>query len=541
MSPPDSNLLSGEPISVAAERTQVLPAPPARVFARPVRFRWAIFLLIALAALAVRIPRLAERPMHTDESVNAYIVGQLLSGEVYRYDGRDRHGPALCALAIPLARATGAHRFADLDEFTLRLIPVVVGALAVLLFASIAHETGTIAATTAALLWAFAPLPLYYSRYFIHETLFAAATLGLISFGWRALDIGSRRYGIAAGACAGTMLACKETALLHYAAVGLAGLVWLFDARHVRTEIPGRTPFRWGPVFRALACAGVSWALFLLVIYTWGFRHWQGPLDLIESFPRFLHRATGEGHEKPAWYYARLLLDGRSGPVALALALLGAVSIGRKAAHPARLDPESPHGPNSSITLRLFLVYAGAICVIYTLIPYKTPWLALNLWLPLSVLAGCGCSALWRGTRAPVGRAGLMIAALALLLALGWDARLRVFVKASDERNPYAYAHTVEDLLRLPPILESAGAKRGVGAGLRIAVVASDAWPLPWYLRRFPNTGFWQPGKDPGTADVYIASMEAAEGLAKYTGNKRPEFIGIRPDVLAILWAEDLQ
>ena len=46
--------------------------------------------------------------MHTDEAVNAYIVGQLLAGEPFQYDPQDRHGPALSALALPLARMQGA-------------------------------------------------------------------------------------------------------------------------------------------------------------------------------------------------------------------------------------------------------------------------------------------------------------------------------------------------------------------------------------------------------------------------------------------------
>jgi hypothetical protein len=30
-----------------------------------------------------------------------------------------------------------------------------------------------------------------------------------------------------------------------------------------------------------------------------------------------------------------------------------------------------------------------------------------------------------------------------------------------------------------------------------IAVAAPDAWPLPWYLRRFENVGFWNDATDP--------------------------------------------
>lgn len=522
-----------------AQETRTIAAPPARKISCGHQYRWAIFLLIAALAMAVRLPRLADRPMHTDEAVNAYITGQLLSGEVYRYDGRDRHGPALCALTLPIARAAGARNLAGLDERMLRLVPVIVGALAVLLFVTVARETGMIAATIAALLWAFAPLPLYYSRYFIHETLFAAATLGLISFGWRAIDLGSLAYGLAAGACAGVMLACKETALLNYAAVGAAAVWWLFDARHVRNEAVGRAPVHWSRVLVAVSAASAACLLFVLLIYTWGFRHWRGPLDLLESFPHFLRRASGEGHEKPFWWYWKLLANGYSGGALLALALLGGVNIGCKATQPERLDPESEHGPNASITLRLFLVYTVAICAIHCAIPYKTPWLALNLWLPLSVLTGCGCSALWRWKKSALFRGILVVAVVALAFAIGRDTRLLVFLRASDERNPYAYAHTVDDLLRLPERLDRLALKHPAGRNMRIAVVSADAWPLPWYLRKFPNTGFWQPNQDPGLADLYLTSPEAAERIPNRIEGRRPEFFGLRPDVLAILWCKE--
>ena len=123
------------------------------------KLRWLLFFALAALALLVRLPQLAQRPMHTDEAVNAYITGQLLAGEAYHYDNVDRHGPALYALAVPLAWLAGAKDLPTLDETTLRLGPVLVGALTVLLFALIVPETGLAAALIAALLWAVAALP----------------------------------------------------------------------------------------------------------------------------------------------------------------------------------------------------------------------------------------------------------------------------------------------------------------------------------------------------------------------------------------------
>ena len=70
----------------------------------------------------------------------------------------------------------------------------------------------------------------------------------------------------------------------------------------------------------------------------------------------------------------------------------------------------------------------------------------------------------------------------------------------------------------------------------RIAVVAADPWPLPWYLRKFPQTGFWRPGRDPGPADFYLTSPGAEGPLASQLKDRRPEYFGVRPNVLIVLW-----
>ena len=194
--------------------------------------RWAAFLLIALLGLLLRLSQLGVRPMHTDEAVNAYIVGQLLAGEPFVYDPQDRHGPALAALALPLARIQGAKDFSELTESELRLTTVLAGTVTILLFVAAVEMFGFVPCLIAAILFACAPLPVYYDRYFIHESLFVAATFGLILTGWRACKRPSAGQAVLAGACAALMLACKETAVLQFVALATAALVfWLWNLR----------------------------------------------------------------------------------------------------------------------------------------------------------------------------------------------------------------------------------------------------------------------------------------------------------------------
>jgi uncharacterized protein (TIGR03663 family) len=484
--------------------------------------RWLVFLIVALIGLTVRLPRLSARPMHTDEAVNAYIVGELLAGEKFNYDPQDRHGPALAAVALPLARLQGARSFPNLTESELRLTSVVAGTVTILLFGVAADLFGFMPCLIAAILCAVAPLPVYYDRYFIHEPLFCAATFGLILSGGYALKSGSIRYAALAGACAAWMFACKETAVLHFLALAAAVLVFaVWDQR-------GHAFFRRLGVRPLIAAAGTALALIVL-LFTWFGTNWKGLESLLRMGPDVLARAAGQGHEKPFWYYARLLIGGWSGGLLCLLACLGLVIALRRRDRSA---------------YRCLAYYAFSLAILYSVIPYKTPWLALNLWLPLVVFAARAVESLGRWCAMNMSRS-LEIAVLgsfAVLIGLliAHDTRQRVFLQPAEETNPYAYAHTTDDILSLPAEIRDVARQTGIVTP-RIAVIAADPWPLPWYLRQFGQVGFYQPGQRVPDADFYITSTEASDQYTDRLRKFRPEFFGVRPGVLILLWSAEPQ
>jgi predicted membrane-bound mannosyltransferase len=185
--------------------------------------------------------------------------------------------------------------------------------------------------------------------------------------------------------------------------------------------------------------------------------------------------------------------------------------------------------------------YAFLLGVVYSLITYKTPWLALNFWLPIALFAGLAVESFWRMAakfrtlRIAIRAACILVGTVAAALIVH-DTRQRVFVHPADEANPYAYAHTSEDLFALPAEIERLARQLAI-ATPRIAVIAADPWPLPWYLRHFSNVGFWQPGQQPGKADLYITSTDAADQYGEQLKDLRPEFFGVRPGVLTVLWS----
>jgi uncharacterized protein (TIGR03663 family) len=479
--------------------------------------RWSAFIIVALVGLAVRFPHLDARPMHTDEAVNAYIIGQLLAGEPFTYDPQDRHGPALAALALPLVRMQGARSFPELTESELRLTSVVAGIVTILLFGAAAEMFGFLPCLLAALLFAVAPLPVYYDRYFIHESLFCAATFGLIVSGWYACKTLSIGYASLAGACAALMLACKETAILHFFALLAAALVIWVRNLHGKSIAKSLRP---GPLLSAVA----TFLALVVLLFTWFGQNVKSLRELSHVAPNVLVRAAGQGHQEPFWYYGQLLTGGSSGGLLFALACVG-IFIAFQNGY------GSPY--------RWLACYALLLSAIYSLIPYKTPWLALNLWLPLAFFAALATAELWRwgsehfGPRAAIPAFCVLAACAGVLIF--HDTRQRAFINPADESNPYAYAHTSNDILGLPSEIADMARRNGITAP-RIAVIASDPWPLPWYLRHFHQVGFWQPGQQVPDADFYITSTEAANQYAAKLRGYRPDFFGSRPGVLILLW-----
>jgi uncharacterized protein (TIGR03663 family) len=512
-----SDLPADRPQAVLDGRNR---SPEKQDSASPPRWvRWAAFLLIALLSLVVRLPQLGERPMHTDEAVNAYIIGQLLAGHPFTYDPQDRHGPALAALALPLARMQGAKTFSDLTESELRLTSVLAGSITILLFGAAVEMFGFVPSLIAALLFAVAPLPVYYDRYFVHESIFAAATFGLILAGWHACQKHSSGFAALAGACAALMLASKETAVIHFFALAAATLAfWRWNLR-------GKAP---GGLWRtkSVLTAAAAFLLLSVILFTWFGSNWKALSELFHAVPNFLARAGGDAHRESFWYYAKLLTGGWSGGLIFAAACVGLFLTVRKRS-------SSPYG--------FLAFYAVLIALVYSLIPYKTPWLALNFWLPIAPFAGLAFESLWRMPakyptfRKAIRAVCILVGALAAAL-IAHDTQQRVFLHPADEANPYAYAHTSEDLLGLPAEIDRLARQDAIAAP-SIAVVASDPWPLPWYLRHVVEVGFWQSGQQPGKADFYITSTEAADQYTDLLKDFRPQFFGVRPGVLVVLWS----
>ncbi|HEY5907499.1 MAG TPA: glycosyltransferase family 39 protein, partial [Vicinamibacteria bacterium] len=191
------------------------------------------FVVVILLAAALRFPDLASRPMHADEAVHADKFGTLLEGGGYAYDPSEYHGPTLYYLTLVSAWLQGRTRYAEVDEVTLRAVPAVLGVALVAAHLGARATLGVWGTALAALLAAISPAMVFYSRYFIHEILLVLFSFGALLAVCRYLRAPGTFPALAAGACAGLMLATKETAPI---ALGCMG------AALVLTQLLERTP-----------------------------------------------------------------------------------------------------------------------------------------------------------------------------------------------------------------------------------------------------------------------------------------------------------
>ena len=76
---------------------------------------------------------------------------------------------------------------------------------------------------------------------------------------------------------------------------------------------------------------------------------------------------------------------------------------------------------------------------------------------------------------------------------LGLQAFLLNYHYQEDPSNPYVYAHTSSDILSLVARVAKITEIHEDGEEMFIEVICPDHdyWPLPWYLRFYPNVGWW--------------------------------------------------
>jgi uncharacterized protein (TIGR03663 family) len=446
-----------------------------------------LFLIILFAGGFVRFIRPELRPMHSDEAVNAHKLGILLESGSYHYDKSEYHGPVLYYATLISAWLKGQGTYSSLDESTLRQVTAFFSLLLLVLLLLLRKQLKWELVLVISALMAVAPGLVFYGRYYIHESLLTFFSYASIISAYRYLADKKVFWLVLAGACLGFMHTTKETCVINLAGGILALFIVTFLHRG-KNRSPGRSKIH-VPV-KHLLIIFFSAAVISVLFFSSFFSNPQGIIDSVSTYALYLNRAgLDDAHIHPWHYYLSLLLfsgkiDGFSGTEiwVLITSMAGFVFLLLK------------RNRERAENLILFIgLYSLILFLIYSAMPYKTPWNLLQFYPGFLFLSGYGIIRFFHLRSGKLIRWGLLT-----ILILGgihwvWTGMQLNFRYYAEPGNPYVYAHTGTDIPEIAREIEIIGSVHPDAYEMPVEVVFpdNDYWPLPWYLRKFSNVGFF--------------------------------------------------
>ena len=441
-----------------------------------------------LLGLALRLPGLSRRPMHTDEAVHAVKFGALLEENVYRYDPEEYHGPTLNYFTLIPAWLSSAKKLTDMNESTLRIVPAIFGVLLIVLILAFREPLGRTTVLLAALLTAVSPVMVFYSRYYIQEILLVCFTFAAIVSGYRYLRNRRIVWAVITGVFLGLMHASKETCILSYGSMA-AAFIFVAWNRARQTKTPLRQLCRIKPwhVLAVFTAASMVSVLF----YSSFFTNARGILDSFRTYGTYFHRAGHKAWHIHPWYFYFRLLIGSKQPGApywselfiIIMACFGLMSIFvRKREHEQDIN-----------LIRFIGIYTVIMTLVYTFIPYKTPWSMLGFYHGFILLAALGAAFLFSLRPRLALRIVFGLYILSNTMHLTVQSHLSNSKFYCDTSNPYVYAHPVVDVYKVTNRIDQISRVHPDGKNMFVEVIypGADYWPLPWYLRSYTRVGWW--------------------------------------------------
>jgi uncharacterized protein (TIGR03663 family) len=558
--------------------------------------------LITAVATFLRFYWLELKPLHHDEGVNGYFLTNLFRNGEYKYDPSNYHGPDLYYLSLAFSKVFGLQTisvrasvaifgvFTVMLAFFLKRYIGKIGSLAAALFLALSpgmvyisryfiHEilfvffsfgivvgilyfiegrkagALAIALMSLLLLICFSPSVFNLSNlvgfenqtfkwlvvggFFLIEALLVFFVMRML-LSW---EDGRPIYLLLASASTVLLFATKETAFITVGTMLIACVcVWLW--RKIYKALGGNLGEN------DLEAAELTWTNFrarlgdktdlLLVIiavavvfiyvgvlfFSSFFTNPEGVLDAFRAYAFWTKTGNKDHTQNGFLAYVRWGMKLES-PILL-LSAIGTLMALLKARH-------------------RFAIFTGfwafGLFAAYSIIPYKTPWLALSFLLPMCIVAGYGVGEMLRARDIVLKLLGGLIAGMAVLI-LSFQTYQLNFVHYDDEEWVYVYAHTKRGFHDLIKQIEHYAEKSGKGKDATIEIISEDYWSMPWYLNDYSHANFHGHPVDANTAEMIVSEKteQDAEVIERYASHYK--YVGtypLRPGVdLRLLVRSDL-
>lgn len=470
-----------------------------------------LFALIFVAGGVLRLTSLDLRPMHTDEAVHAVKFGLLLEKGEYLYDKHEYHGPLLNYVTLIPAYLSGSRTLKEINEITLRIVPAIFGSGIILLLLLLYKKEDLELAIFTAVLIVVSPSMVYYSRYYIMEILLVFLSLGFIASSYRYLQKPSGFWALSAGSFLGFMHATKETCIISIFAM-IISLVIIQQLGKNKSDInQGLKSIK---ILHA-AIFIIAGFITSIVLFSSFFSNPDGIIDSFTTYIAYFDRTAHKNIHIHPWYYYFKILTWTTGPgsivwsefLVLFLAAFGVIKLLN-----SQLKNEKIYG------FMLFIaIYTIILAIIYSLIPYKTPWNLLQFHIGFLILAGYGFRTIMKVKQDQWKKAFIVILLSGGMIHMVWQSLAGNYKYFAEPHNPNVYAHTSVDIFGIVnTIRDIAAASQDKETYIEVICPESDYWPLPWYLRDFSRIG-WYSDVDMKTppAPIIISMPELEPDILK--------------------------
>ena len=533
--------------------------------------------LITLTGTFLRFYWLALKPLHHDEGVNGWFLTNLYRHGVYKYDPANYHGPTLYYISLAFAKVFGLETVSIRASVAIWGVLVVV--LAFFLRRYIGRVGSLFAALFLALSPGMVYISRYFihEMFFVFLGLALVVAIvffiekrkaGIFAIGWMALLLlvsflpstlklasvvgrsetavwafsggfliveliliglvikmlltwnnGRPIYFLLAVACASLMFATKETAFITLGTMAIAcACVWLWrkifrvtDVADETVEEDIRDSYLTWANFRAalgsgtdlllIAVASALVFIYLIVLFfTSFFTYPDGVKGAIEAYTIWTKTGSKDHTQNGIWAYVKWGMESEA-PIFL-LSGLGILISFVKAKHRFAMFAS---------------LWAFGLFAAYTIIPYKTPWLAISFILPMCIAAGYAINETAAAKNISLKLVGILLA-IAATITLAYQTYELNFVHYDDEDEAYIYAHTSREFLDLMQKINYYAVKSGKGLDAKIDIVSPDYWPMVWYLRDYKQANFHGRFVDTNDAEMIVMKKndQDQEAIRRY-------------------------
>ena len=558
--------------------------------------------LVTAVAAFIRFVALTLKPFHHDEGVNGFFLNTLFRDGVYKYDPANYHGPTLYYISLVFSKVFGLDTFsvrASVAIFGVLTVVLIfflknyigkIGSLAAGLFIALSpgmvfisryfiHEIFFVFLSLAIvisvlffiekpkagpfaigwmvllLLICFLPSALILAGYVGGDNTTAvwafrlgffiveAVLVFLVTRMLLAWNNGRPIYLLLASASVALMFATKETAFITIGTFLIAcGSLWIWQKIYKPRQAEGEADeladdkINWANFRNALGedsdlllIVAAVVAMFLYVsalFFTSFFTYPEGIQKALDAYTIWTKTGSKDHTQNGTWGYLKWGMEIEA-PILL-LSALGILIAFFKSRH----------------RVAMFIgLWAFGLFAAYSIIPYKTPWLALSFLLPMGIIAGYGINEMVRikNTSLTAAAGLLAVTATAVLAYQAYDLN---FVRYDKDDRPYVYAHTKREFLDMMAKIEGYATKSGKGTDTQVDIVSPDYWPMVWNVRNYPKAVFHGRMIDSSNAEMIVAKKgdQDRDVIAKYSENYKYEGIyPLRPGVdLVLLVRNDL-